>query len=102
MAFSTASSRVRSRTAMAMVLPVTRSRVKNTTLPTLIIRSWMLPICLTKPAAKAFSVSVRVSNGELAKRSSMALAMPVASSGLPMGTVYQPTIPLRPSVRSSR
>ncbi len=102
MAFSTASSRVRSRTAMAMVLPVTRSSVKNTTLPIVIMSSWMLPICFTKPAAKAFSVSVRVSNGELVNRSSMALATPVASSGLAMRTVYQPTMPLRPAVRSSR
>jgi hypothetical protein len=87
---------------MAIVLPVTRRSVKNTTLPTVVIRSWMLPICLTQDAANAFSVSVRVSNGELANRSSIAFAIAVASSGSAIRTVYQPTIPLRPGVRSSR
>src|SRR5882672_8859283 len=65
-AFSTASSRVRSRTAIAIVLPVTSRSVKNTTLPTLTIRSWILPICLTNDAANAFSVSVLVSAAEFA------------------------------------
>ena len=101
-AFSTASSRVRSRTAMAIVLPVTRRSVKNTTLPTVIIRSWMFPICFTKPAANAFSVSVFVSNGEFANCSSITVATVVASSGFATRTVYQPTIPLRVVFRSSR
>ena len=57
----TASSPDRSRTAMAIVLPVTRRSVKKTTEPMDMIRSSMFPICLTNEAAKAFSVWVRVS-----------------------------------------
>jgi hypothetical protein len=85
-----------------MVLPVTSSRVKNTTLPTLMINSWILPICLTKEAAKAFSVSVLVSAGELANCSSIVRTRRTASSGLAMRTVYQPTQPLPNALRSSR
>jgi hypothetical protein len=44
----TASSPVRSRTDMAMVLPATSSRVKKTTLPITVMRNPMLPICSTK------------------------------------------------------
>ena len=66
--FSTASSPVRSRTEMAMVLPVTSSSVKNTTLPMATIRNSMLPICSTKEAMNAYSRWVRVSQAELAKR----------------------------------
>src|SRR6266851_4942384 len=64
MAFRTASSEVRSRTEIAMVLPVTKSSVKKTTLPMVRIKSSMFPNCLTKYAAKADSVSVLVSNDE--------------------------------------
>ena len=46
---------------MAIVLPVTRSSVKKTTEPIASMRNSMLPICFTKPAAKADSVWVRVS-----------------------------------------
>ena len=101
-AFSTASSRVRSRTAIAIVLPVTSRSVKNTTLPTLMIRSWMLPICLTNDAANAFSVSVLVSAGELANCSSITLTRRTASSGFAIRTVYQPTEPFPNAFRSSR
>ena len=52
---------VRSRTEIAMVLPVTSSSVKNTTLPMAMIRNSMLPNCFTQLAAKADSVSVFVS-----------------------------------------
>src|SRR5271170_1188551 len=48
MALNTASSPVRSRTEMAMVLPVTRRRVKKTTAPIERIRNWILPNCLTQ------------------------------------------------------
>ena len=65
MALRIANSPVRSRTEIAMVLPVTRSRVKKTTLPITRIRNSMLPNCFTQPAAKADSVSVFVSYGEL-------------------------------------
>ncbi len=87
---------------MAIVLPVTSSSVKNTTLPMLMIRSWILPICLTKEAAKAFSVSVLVSAGEFVNCSSIVLTRRTASSGLAMRTVYQPTRPLLNDFRSSR
>jgi len=52
MALSTASSPTRSRTEMAMVLPVTSKRVKKTTVPMVMIRNWMLPNCLTQPASE--------------------------------------------------
>ena len=102
MVLRTASSFVRSRTDMARVLPVTRRSVKKTTPPMTMMRSWMFPICLTKPAAKARSVSVLVSQEELAKRSSISLATAAASSGLSTCTTYQPTIPLPQLRRSSR
>ena len=70
---STASSPVRSRTEMAMVLPVTSSSVKNTTMPMARIRNSMFPICFTNEAMKAASVWVRVSQAEFANPSSMAL-----------------------------
>ena len=95
--FSTASSPVRSRTDIAMVLPVTSSRVKKTTLPMTIIRNSMLPICSTKEAMKACSLWVRVSHGELAKRASMSLETATASAPGSMRTTYQPTKPLAQS-----
>ena len=69
-----ASSPVRSRTEVAMVLPVTSSRVKNTTLPMANMRNSMLPICSTNEAMNADSDCVRVSQAEFANSSSMALA----------------------------
>src|SRR5260370_32844317 len=65
MALSTASSPTRSRTEMAIVLPVTSRSVKKTTPPMVRIKSSMFPNCLAKYAAKADSVSVLVSNDEL-------------------------------------
>ena len=91
--FSTASSPVRSRTAIAMVLPVTRSRVKKTTEPIAMMRNSMLPICLTKAAAKADSVWVRVSPEEFANSASIAFATRSATSGFSTRTTYQPTLP---------
>ncbi len=93
-AFSTASSPVRSRTAMAMVFPVTSRRVKKTTVPMARIRKLMFPICLTNPAAKAFSVWVRVSQGEFANASSMAFATATPSLPFARRVTYQPTRPL--------
>ena len=87
---------------MAIVLPVTSSSVKKTTLPTLMIRSWMFPICFTNEAANAFSVSVLVSVGEFANCSSITLTRRTASSGLAMRITYQPTRPFVNDLRSSR
>ena len=90
--FSTASSPVRSRTDMAMVLPVTSSRVKNTTPPMAIIRNSMLPICFTNEAMNACSVWVRVSKAELAKPPSMALRhLHGVVPGRRCAPMYQPT-----------
>ena len=75
---------------MAMVLPVTSSSVKKTTEPMARIRNSMLPICFTKAAAKAVSVWVRVSQGELANSASIAFATRSASSGFATRTTYQP------------
>ncbi len=93
MALSTASSFVRSRTAMAMVFPVTRSSVKKTTEPMARTRNSMLPICFTYPARKADSVWVRVSLAEFPNSVSMAAATRAPSSGSASFTTYQPTIP---------
>ena len=95
MALSVPSSLMRSRTEMAMVFPVTSSKVKKTTAPMVRIRNSMLPNCLTHPAANWDSVSVLVSKGELANISSMALPTLGASSGLSSLRTYQPTLPLK-------
>ena len=92
-ALNTASSLVRSRTAMAMVLPVTSSSVKKTIEPIARIRNSMLPICRTNAAANADSVWVRVSDAELPNSSSMARATLMASSGSATRTTYHPTMP---------
>ena len=71
MALKTASSEVRSRTEMAMVFPVTSNSVKKTTVPMVTIRIWMLPNCLTQPAANADSVwfSFHKGNWQIRRRS---------------------------------
>src|SRR6202790_3344693 len=92
-AFSTASSPVRSRTEIAMVLPVTSSKVKKTTLPMVRIRNSMFPSCLAKPAWNADSVSVLVSVEEFANPVSIALATRTALSGLSSFRTYQPIEP---------
>ena len=61
MALRMPSSPVRSRTEMAMVLPVTSSSVKKTTLPIDRMRNSMFPNCFTQLAANWDSVSVFVS-----------------------------------------
>src|SRR5690242_6366813 len=96
-AFRTASSGVRSRTEIAMVLPVTSNSVKNTTVPIVTIRNLIFPNCLTQLAAKADSVCVLVSSGAFINMSSIVLAMRGASSGLSICRVYQPIWPLIPS-----
>ena len=97
MALSTASSFVRSRTEIAMVLPVTSRRVKKTIEPMTMIRNSMLPICFTKEAAKADSVWVRVSEEEFANSASIAFSTRGAGSGSATRTTYQPTIPFQNS-----
>jgi len=76
--------------------------VKKTTLPTLMIRSWILPICFTNEAANAFSVSVLVSVGEFANCSSITFTRRTASSGFAMRMTYQPTTPFVNVFRSSK
>ena len=97
MAFSVASSLVRSRTAMAIVLPVTSSSVKKTIDPIARIRNSMLPICCTKAAANDASLWVRVSEAEFANIASIALATCGAWSGCATRTMYQPTMPFQKS-----
>ena len=91
MAFSTANSPTRSRTEIAIVFPVTSSKVKNTTPPIVKINNSIFPSCFANPAANADSVSVFVSVEELAKPLSMAAATETASSGESSFTTYQPT-----------
>ncbi|MCY1459308.1 hypothetical protein D9M71_767740 [compost metagenome] len=89
--FSVASSGTRSRTAWAMVLPVSSSRVKNTA-P--MIEVTIRPIsanCLTKACWNADSVWVLVSWSELAEIASMAWATREEWSGLSRVTVNQLT-----------
>ena len=56
---------------MAIAVPVTSSSVNITTPPMESTIRRMLPTCLAKPAAKSFSVSVEVSQLQLANHSSM-------------------------------
>ena len=48
--------------------------MRNTTPPMTRMRSWILPICFTNPAAKDRSVSASVSQAELANRTSISRA----------------------------
>ena len=73
-----------------MVLPVTSSRVKKTTVPIAPIRNSMFPICSTNEAMKAASDWVRVSQAEFANASSTARATCTLSAPGAMRTVYQP------------
>src|ERR1700676_2276869 len=82
---------MRSRTEIAMVFPVTSSKVKNTTPPIVNINNSIFPSCFANPAANADSVSVLVSVEELAKPLSIAAATLTESSGESRFTTYQPT-----------
>src|SRR5690606_34267952 len=99
---STASSEVRSRTAWAMVLPVSSSRVKNTAPmiePT--IRP-MSAICLSCEAIAAASLMVLVSCGELADSASIALATASLRRTSATRLMYQPTSLFTYGVDSSK
>ena len=92
-AFSTASSPVRSRTAMAIVLPVTSSSVKNTMPPMASSRNSMLPICCmkrrrtpTRSACASPTPSCRTPRRSPWPR-------PAPGSGFATRTTYQPTMP---------
>jgi len=74
------------------VFPVTSRRVKKTTLPMVRIRNSILPNCLAKPAAKADSVSVLVSEVEFANFASIVFATRTASSGLSSLRMYHPAV----------
>ncbi|KAG1307841.1 hypothetical protein G6F62_015152 [Rhizopus arrhizus] len=89
--FSVASSGTRSRTACAMVLPVSSSRVKNTAPMIEVTIMPMSANCLTKACWNADSVWVLVSWSELAEIASMACATREEWSGLSSVTVYQLT-----------
>ena len=87
--FSTASSLVRSRTACAIVLPVT-SRMVNIAMPTIHIMILpMSPTCLAQSETNAFSVLVLVSDGELANIASIFAAISGARSGSAIVNTYQ-------------
>ncbi len=76
--FSTASSGMRSRTACAMVLPVSSSRVKNTAAMIAVTIRPMSANCLAKDWLNACSVWVLVSCAEFSEIASMAFATRVA------------------------
>src|SRR5690606_29554194 len=102
MVLSTASSGMRSRTAWAMVLPVSSTRVKNTAPmiePT--IRP-MSAICFTQDCAAACSVMVLVSCSEFTDSASIALPTRSAWSTSATRTTYQPTSPSTYGVDSSK
>ena len=92
--FSTASSGMRSRTACAMVLPVSSSRVKNTAPMIAVTIRPMSANCLAKAWLNAVSVWVLVSWSEFALSVSMANATRSAASPLSGCTTNQPTRPL--------
>ena len=76
--FNTASSGMRSRTACAMVLPVSSSRVKNTAAMIAVTIRPMSANCLAKDWLKACSVWLLVSRSEFSEIASMAFATRVA------------------------
>ncbi len=88
---SVASSGMRSRTACAMVLPVSSSRVKNTAPMIEVTIMPMSANCLMKACWNADSVWLLVSWSELAEIASIAWATREAWSALSSVTVYQLT-----------
>ena len=80
-AFRTATSAVRSRTAMAMVFPVTSSSVENTTQPMAASRNWMFPICLTNLRRRPSRSACASPRSSSRSGASMALATSTAWSG---------------------
>ena len=88
---------MRSRTAWAMVLPVTIRMVKKTAPRIAMTIAPMSPIWLAKAWTKARSVEVLVSAGELANSASIASATSAARAGSATRMTYQPT---RPSPRA--
>src|SRR5690606_33192664 len=102
MVLSTASSEVRSRTAWAMVLPVSSSRVKNTA-P--MIEPTIRPIsaiCLSWAAIAACSFMVRVSCGEFIDSASIALAAASLRFTSDTRLMYQPTVSSTYGVASAK
>ena len=93
---------MRSRTACAMVLPVSSSRVKNTAAMIAVTIRPMSANCLAKDWLNACSVWVLVSCAEFSEIASMAFATRVAWFTLSSFTMYQPTWPLTYWLASSK
>ena len=82
---------MRSRTACAIALPVSSSRVKNTAPMIAVTISPMSANCLAKAWLKACSVWVLVSRSEFSEIRSMASATSLARAGSSSCTAYQLT-----------
>src|SRR6478672_4117603 len=79
--FKTATSRVRSRIDIAMVLADTNSVANTTAEQMLRMKAFTLPIIATNSSPKAFSLSDLVGCGELRNMSSTAVATLLTSAG---------------------
>ena len=102
MAFSTASSGMRSRTDCIMVLPVRNNSVKSTAPTIAFTMTLMLPICLSCACAYSASSWVSVSSDEFANRASMAAHIAADRSGSSMLTMNANTRPLSNCRASSK
>src|ERR1700674_2156215 len=98
----TATSRVRARIDMAMVLPETRRIVKTTAPQMLRMNAFTLPKDETNESRKACWLSVLVCCGALRNISSIALDTGATSLGLSTWLIYQPACPLNQLTDSSK
>src|SRR5271165_2115466 len=99
--FSTATSRVRSRIDIAMVLADT-SKVANTTAEQMLrMNAFTLPIMATNSSPNAFSLSALVGCGELRNMSSTVPAILLTSPGVAARMVNVPAWPLKKATASS-
>ena len=99
--FSTATSRVRSRIDIAIVLAETNNVAKTTAEQILRMNAFTLPIMATNSSPNAFSLSVFVGWGELRNMSSTAFAIVLTSEGDAARMLNVPACPLKNETASS-
>src|SRR5579863_8030185 len=99
--FSTATSRVRSRMDIAIVLAETSNVAKTTAEQMLRMKAFTLPIIATNSSPKAFSLSALVGCGELRNISSISVAILLTSDGEAARMLKVPAWPLKKETASS-
>src|SRR5215472_4098935 len=99
--FSTATSRVRLRIDIAIVLADTNNVANTTAEQMLKMKAFTFPIMATNSRPKAFSLSAFVGCGELWNKSSMAAETLLTSDGESTSTLNVPACPLKKFTDSS-